>query len=373
MIKNWSKTLCLLILCSCGVDQESLINFEEFAIHTNGANEQDFKTLFFDDELISVFRNEVNQNLSYYSIHDTALILTESMKVKDSLNLNSRIYPVDKNEMILYAPWDSLELTYLGKDTVMHINFKNDSGLWNNGLVISQDPKLCNYYSGNVNSFEFKLETFNKNISENSYPMTGSLDLNTRDIDFIGVKFPKLYQDNYYGLLSDIQQVYTDEYIFYNPIILPEIWRYNRLSEVVDIIPFQSQYQTFPVPSISSEDLEQSDSKTILMKHQKQNGKYPSFVYNKYTNHYYRFYVHPMPEKNEEGYFNTYKDAKVSVIILDENLEVIEEKMLPEACFFIYLTVPTKDGLIINRGSLFEEEKMNLLLISVDETKVDTK
>lgn len=322
-----------------------------------------FKTIYeSDDTLITVFINKQNGLVIQSFFVDSLSVKTDTLQLDYTIKNQSYIQAINGNDLLIYTPQDSVKLALISPNQKVYYT-ATDFRLSNaSKITFSDDTKLITDSKTSSNQFEYRLGTF---TTDSDAPMTGAFDFEKKEVGVLGINYPERYQTNYYGFLNDIQEVYTDSLIIYNPVALPELWIYNRTTKSVEIKAVRSLYQVKNVETISEEEKKRSNIKTIIEKHQTVNGNYSRLVYNQYLNCYYRFYQHPQPLKTADGYFTTHQDRRVSCIHLDENFEFITEIVLPPSCFFIYIAIATKEGFIINRGSLFEDGLMRLLAVKL--------
>lgn len=198
------------------------------------------------------------------------------------------------------------------------------------------------------------------------YPMTAIYNLNTGIIRTTGIRYPKHYHKNDYGLLRPITQFYHASSIIYNPNAQDEIWTYNLKNDSIQKHVARSIYQTREIQPLSFKSTPKT--KDLLMRHSDLSGEYSHFVHDPYRRVYYRFFKHFREEKREDGFFTTYQDDVYSLMVLDEDFVLLGEYELPDPCFFIYFAYATPKGLIINNGSLFGEQnnKINVRTITFD-------
>ncbi|HRK29321.1 MAG TPA: DUF4221 family protein [Chitinophagales bacterium] len=307
--------------------------------------------LSINDSAYLVLQNRTNNFLDVYNLESHSIVysievptqykLCEDMSstfIKDNM-----VYHLFNNEGAL------LTTTVNNKKLVPHTNLNSNSTMLDNKLIsvvrsghtqlyVDKDSLL---FLGVVNPY--KGNYYN-------YPITATLNLKTGKINTTGIAFPRFLYKNDYGLMSPIKQLYTDNHIVYACDALPEIWRYDLTTSTLARYITRSNYQTdsiLPLPFRSSPH-NKDQSYNIFM----HSARYDKFVYDPYKNVYYRFFVLEMPQKNEQGLYNTHKDRRLSVMVLDENFNLLGETLLPPVCNFIFFAVASKQGLFINYGVL---------------------
>lgn len=78
---------------------------------------------------------------------------------------------------------------------------------------------------------------------------------------------------------------------------------------------------------------------------------YGAIIYDKYRNLYYRFVSHSIPYKNHNGEINRFHMKPLSVIILDDNFNILGEIKLEENTYLDYIYFVSKEGLYISNGN----------------------
>lgn len=226
----------------------------------------------------------------------------------------------------------------------------NHWGLWAGGtLNYSNEFKFTRdstiLFPLDINP-DFSHKKFSK--YDYGYPITGMYDLKTKKIDYEGITWPEFLFKNNFGILTEIEQTYTAENIFYSFVPVPEIWRYNRKRKTVDRFLVKSSFDTIATPTLTFKRTPKT--KDLVFRHFKTSPHYKRLIYDPTRHLFYRFYALPVPEKAPDGLYTTYKDRRYSVMVLNEDFDLLAEAILPDECFFIYFAVLAKDGLYINYG-----------------------
>jgi hypothetical protein len=85
-----------------------------------------------------------------------------------------------------------------------------------------------------------------------------------------------------------------------------------------------------------------------IMKLATENCRYGPLLYNHYLKQYYRMFHFSTKYDNNDGTVNSPKDAKKSIIVTDENFNILKEVVLPPE-YFIYDSYITPEGLMIKK------------------------
>jgi len=195
------------------------------------------------------------------------------------------------------------------------------------------------------------------------YPITGVYNLKTKKISYEGLTYPKFLFENNYGILTKIEQYCFKGNILYSFVPIPEIWKYNHDSKTVDRFLVKSIFDTIATPALSFK--RSPKTKDLLFQHFKTSPYYSHLIYNPYCRLFYRFYALPLPEKSADGLYTTYKDRRYSVMVLDEEFNLLSEALLPKDCFFIYFAVPASDGFHINYGPFIETKQHGIKTLRI--------
>ncbi len=195
------------------------------------------------------------------------------------------------------------------------------------------------------------------------YPITGVYNINTKKISCEGLTYPKFFFENNYGLLTKIEQYYFKGNFLYSFVPIPEIWKYNRESKALDRYLVKSIFDTVATSKLSFK--RSPKTKDLLFQHFKVSPYYSHLIYNPYCRLFYRFYALPLAERSADGLFSTYKDRRYSVMVLDEEFNLLAESFLPEGCFFIYFAVPAKDGFYINYGPFIDTKRHGIKTLRI--------
>lgn len=76
------------------------------------------------------------------------------------------------------------------------------------------------------------------------------------------------------------------------------------------------------------------------------NARYLDLIFDKYNNRYFRIALHKFDKFRPDGTINDYRLRRWSVLILDENLNIMDEVLMPENIFMTRL-IPTSNGIML--------------------------
>ncbi|OWY23274.1 DUF4221 domain-containing protein [Sphingobacteriales bacterium UPWRP_1] len=303
--------------------------------------------LTISDSACLVLRNNTNNTLDVYNLESDKFMYTIDV-------------PVD------YRVCEDMNSTFIKGNSVYHL--ENKDGAFYTATLADKKLNLNTYVNANKTMLDKKLInltlsgltqiyvtsdsllffTVGNPFGAKVYPITAELNLKTNEIKEIGIKQPMFLYKNDFGLSRPIQQLYADDFILYACNALPEIWKFNLRDNTILRYICRSSFQTdsiLPLP-FRSNPYNKDRAFDIFM----HSARYEKLIYDEYRNLYYRFFILPMPQKNEQGFFNTYKDRQISVMVLDENFNLMGETLLPKMCFGLFLVATSKQGLFINYG-----------------------
>jgi len=262
------------------------------------------------------------------------------------------------------------------KDGKSHFAFNINSNekLLSNGLGIPTFLKYHNEIHAQGDSvlyfpLDIGVDSKGKMYSNANYhfPITGKINLQNQIIGFEGIKYPKFFHENNFGLLNRIYQYYYDKKIIYCFEAIPEIWCYSVEDGSFEKYLSKSSFDKTPCMPITFKRT--PETKDLLLNHLKTNPFYHRLIFDPINNIYYRFYALPLDEKSSDGYYTTTMDKRYSVMVLDERFNLLAESLLPSECFFIYFAAPTKDGLCINFGPIINPLNNGIKILRINVEK----
>ena len=199
-------------------------------------------------------------------------------------------------------------------------------------------------------------------IGYDRIPLFASLDLRTGKIDWPSLYFPTRFDGDYSRIKGDDGMAYdynvkenrlVCSFDFYDSIMvtdnLKDVKWYNA----------KSKYLKSMKPNVDNH----TNDLNALIKYMEK-PKYFHLLYDKYRDVYYRFAIMPCElAKNESPYdYFAPKAREFSVIILNNEFEIIGETKFPGNKYFFLMSFVGKDGLYISENNLanpeFDEDKL---------------
>ncbi|MBK9592345.1 MAG: DUF4221 family protein [Crocinitomicaceae bacterium] len=307
--------------------------------------------------------NYDNGKIDSYALENSKLIkdnyplLNPEIVSKSRFALNeSSIYRLDEEGVFWIHNEDSIIKLFDFRSALRKEKLSIDFSRIETGLTVFGDSVLF---------VPLHLDPESKGwVKPYGYPMTAKLNFKSSSLKLVGMLYPKHYHENDYGLIRNIDQVYSNEIIIYNPHAKDEVWVYDNVTDSIKKHPFRSKYQTTEILPLSFKST--PATKDLLWEHGDLSGEYLNLLYDPINKVYWRFFKHFRNKKRDDGFFTTYKEDVISVILADADFNILGEHILPKQCYFIYFAYLTRNGVIINNGSLYGEEndKLNLLRLN---------
>jgi hypothetical protein len=179
------------------------------------------------------------------------------------------------------------------------------------------------------------------------YPISAKLNAKTRKLDFFG-KTPKFAAYDDYGLLSNVFDLYIGDTIIYTDAISGRIKVVNTLTgEETDLIQ-QSRFQTAPVREFHYSKLRKhSGMREAKWEHGLLSASYEPLFFNPHDEKYYRLFHPQMNKYRADGLQNSDYDKITILMVLDRNLKLLEELVLPVNGSHFVKLFPSREGLTI--------------------------
>lgn len=183
----------------------------------------------------------------------------------------------------------------------------------------------------------------------------GSFNLDDFAFDVLDIPFPSFFDISHVGFINNFYlSPYKEDKLLVTYALKPVGMVYNpKTKSVEDTISFKSVYDTLELqPFDRNTSGMEKMWKTLLY-----DGSYRGFVYNPAKKHYYCIYQIGQPENRPDGLKNTREDRRAAFVILNENLEVIYDRILPESIRNGSRIIPHEKGALF-LAQLSEEERL---------------
>lgn len=210
------------------------------------------------------------------------------------------------------------------------------------------------YRIGNILYFPVKAYGIRFDASKNQLGI-GFFNLDDFSFNVLNIPFPSFFDISHVGFLNNFYlSPYKEDKLLVTYALKPVGIIYNPKTRTVeDTISYKSVYDTLELqPFDRNTSAMEKMWKTLLY-----DGSYRGFVYNPAKKHYYCIYQIGQPENRPDGLKNTREDRRSAFVILNENLEVIYDRILPESIRNGSRIIPHEKGALF-LAQLSEEERL---------------
>ncbi|MCB9034867.1 MAG: DUF4221 family protein [Chitinophagales bacterium] len=274
---------------------------------------------------------------------------------KDSLFY---LYNITQEKTILTYPVMNRFIggTYIvSLDTIFLLDFDSISLLHNNKIINSWSINYDTNTVACLSQLDQNIPYFNKTTQELiveqygcGYDFDSDSFFTVSPIAFFNIKnsthrtpnitYSKKYFTNYYGFLNKAYISNDNKNIYISYPIDPNIYIVDLKTLEQKIVGGKSTYQLKDATPLDGKyrDNKYGDKK---IQHLVTAYDYSRVYVDPYRKLFYRFYTDAIPEKNEDGLFNSLKDKDVILMVFDENFTLINEFKFPK-----------KDGIFTNFG-----------------------
>lgn len=182
-------------------------------------------------------------------------------------------------------------------------------------------------------------------VPDYDFPAFAKLNLETKELNFYGnMPYWDVYSE--YGFVSDCSDLYVGDCIIAHNKVNGEIEKINTMTGETLKKVIKSRFDIVPIKKVNYPE-DKRDVNNIKMKHYVLSPYYEPLFYNPYTNYYYRIFHPAMDEFNADGLLNTAEDKKCVLMVLNADLKLIDEVLLPINDGMILKLTPTENGVEI--------------------------
>lgn len=174
------------------------------------------------------------------------------------------------------------------------------------------------------------------------------LNLETGDYDYFNT-YPKEFKKGVWGVAA---VSYSTAYhpqsrnFVYSFAISDSIFSFNPISEKRMSYFAGSRFLKSRIDPMSKPDPSQD------LRYALETPYYHAIVFDPYRKVYYRFVRHAIPYKDQKtGEVNAFHKKPISILVLNEKMEILGEDMLPNDTFLDYIYFVTPRGLYLSTGN----------------------
>ena len=124
----------------------------------------------------------------------------------------------------------------------------------------------------------------------------------------------------------------------------PNLYVFDLKTKKTTVMPARSQSDTVAIKGLTKKEMKDVDQKLQILANTSQ---YHQVIYDPYRKLYYRFFSPFLPEKDEEGLYNSFIDKRYILMVFDQNFNLIGEYPLPKRKFSHYFAFVGKKGLYL--------------------------
>ena len=170
----------------------------------------------------------------------------------------------------------------------------------------------------------------------------GEFNISNKKLTYLGIKYSSDYNSDKINLpFLDPFFACNEKVILTAYGISPDINIYNFKTRKSNFVTLKHKHYS-EIRGISRDSARFKDNLINTIVH---TFRYVSIIYDPYKKLFYRFYELSMnTERNEDGFIKTYKEKKLGVNIIDENINVIDDIIL-DSVHLPRKWFPTTEGL----------------------------
>jgi len=160
------------------------------------------------------------------------------------------------------------------------------------------------------------------------------------------IPFPERYKREYLGDAILVSREIKSDSVLFNFQADPKIYILDMKSKRMSDVTVRSEYQVADFPQLDSNFRKDINRRS---EHLIKAPLYLKILYDQYRKVYYRLFLNSLPLQNTDGTFNDFNNKELILMVLDENLKVISEKIIGNGFLWNYSFV-TPQGLILLRN-----------------------
>lgn len=361
--KYISIILAFLLLISCNSDNKETIRAEYSKKHIKKRiNTIKIKIDSLQISSYNIFHNNIIDNIEHFvgynsQNHSLDFFNLKNKKFSFSLKLEKQGVNKISNEVrsIWVQNYDSIFILQPYK-----ISLIDTSGIISENITINNNNDNVDYsnyqlYADNNFGLFFKsnklfLEKYSINSTEKLefYTLNNEafFNLDSKTLTDLEIEYPQIYKNKnyYYGYLIFPARAVNNELHVYSYPADPNIYTYNTSTSKYRKFGGKSKYQLNEIIKIPRKNKNSEE----LFRHMQETAYYGKLLYDKHRNLYYRFFKWALEAENNDGTFNSYGDKKASIIIFDNELNIIDEIKLPEHTYSESGSFVGKEGLYLS-------------------------
>ncbi|PZX51116.1 uncharacterized protein DUF4221 [Algoriphagus ratkowskyi] len=348
----------LSLLQSCGSGQEKITTPQELVsdgqlvslpIDSQTSNVSDGLVPFQDENGSWLFNvNHTNNEIQLYDLESKKMEkrMVFDMEGPEGVDYISGIHVQSLDSIFLFGyPTRNLHLT----DTSGRINAKHKYQpplSYLAAFVHNSHYIYTPILSGNKLLVNTKFEGDMRTIADDtlaSKSLSYTIDLKSSEVNLLPMTWPKGYNASGSKLL-EFSMASDGEKLVYSLVADHNLYHTDLKGNLIKTVDAKSQYVEQSFPSFN-----EATDRFNTMKYVFASDRYERILYDEYRGVYYRF-VFPKVEVQNEEEINQLRrfPRKFAVMILDKDLNVLGETLMPENTYYPGNSFVSKDGLFIS-------------------------
>jgi len=372
----------LSLFQSCGPDSETISTPQKLVsdgqlvslqIDSQTSNVSDGLVAFSTDRNWLFNVNYTNNEIQLYDLNSKTLVkrMVFDLEGPEGVEYISGIHVQSLDSIFLFGyPMRNLQMT----DTSGHIkaNYKYDppfgytaafvhNAHFNYTPILTENKLLVN------TRFEANLrEVTDDTLATKAFSYR--IDLKSSEVDLLPIKWPAGYNASGPKLL-DFSMAATDKMLVYSLVADHNLYVADLEGNFIKSVNAKSQFVDQNFPSFN-----EGTDRFRAMKYVFASDRYERILYDMYRGVFYRFVFPKVAVQNEEEINQLRRfPGKFAVMILDKDLNVLGETLMPENTYYPGNSFVSKDGLFISishpDNPANEEDLMSFEVFKLEELK----
>ncbi|PZX51424.1 DUF4221 family protein [Algoriphagus chordae] len=345
-------------LQSCGSESESITTPQELVsdgqlislpIDSQTSNVSAGLVPYQDENGSWLFNvNQTNNEIQLYNLESRKMEkrMVFDLEGPEGVEYISGIHVQTMDSIFLFGyPMRNLHLTDTSAKIKVNYSYKPPL-LYTGAFVHNAHYNYTPIVSGNKLLVNTKFEADLREISDDtlaSKKLSYTIDLKRSEVELLPITWPKGYNESGPKLL-DFSMATDGEKLVYSLVADHNLYVTDLEGNSIKTVNAKSQYVDQHFPSFHD-----ATGRFKTMKYVLASDRYERILYDKYRGVFYRFVFPKVEVQNEEEIDQLRRfPRKFSVMILDKDLNVLGETLMPDNTYFPANSFVSKDGLFIS-------------------------
>ncbi len=353
MMKYWTYLYVMMFMASCGQMRDCTEYARESLSYTVSEISFDYKHSF---HIYDYFTEDGAEFFAYYAENKIYIVNLAKEKYVDSIDIN--FIPNQEDEygkLTTFTFHGSNELYALLNEAIFHVENKKLkkivplnylSSTQNDSIRFANRDHANIYYDEEKNELIGEVYCLKCRQTDKSYyqqKVLGGVNMETGNIQLYDISYPQLYIDGYMGF-TNLVHFDNQEKSYISFPGEPRYFIVDRDRALVEEVCAKSSYQRTEAIPLDTSTVNYTEKK---MQHLVESPFYAQILYDKYRDLTYRVFLTDIPLKREDGKYNTFKDKKTMLMVINKKNEVVNEIAL-DSDYNNYISFVGKEGLCFN-------------------------